>query len=672
MARRILVTSALPNANGPIHLGHMLEHIQTDIWVRFQRMRGNEVIFVCADDTHGTATMIRAEEEGVSPEVLIEKMRQDHLADFRGFSVVHDNYHSTHSDENKFFSELIFERLQARGLIYTKEVEQLYDPEKQLFLADRFVVGECPNCNAEGQYGDNCENCSATYNATELKNPRSVHSGAAPELRASEHYFFDLPQYTEFLKEWTRSGAVQTEVANKLSEWLEAGLKAWDISRDAPYFGFVIPGTTDKYFYVWMDAPIGYMASFKHFCDNTNTVAFDDFWASQNNSEVHHFIGKDIINFHALFWPAVLDGADFRKPTRIHTHGFITVNGTKMSKSRGTFINAADYLDFLNPEYLRYYYAAKSNGSIDDIDINLEDFVQRVNSDLVGKVINIASRCAGFITKQFESRLADNIHDPDLWRQFVDAADNIAELFERDDTSRAVREITALADLANQYIAKHEPWNLNKDPDRHTDLHLVCSQAINMFRSLAIYLKPILPQTAAMAETFLQVEALSWADLQAPLLGHKIEKFKPMLTRMEMKSVDKLVASSAQAESPASSTQQEPDAVADDSYIDIDDFTKVELKVAKIIAAEHVEGADKLLQLTLDVGDHQRQVFSGIKEAYDPNDLVGRLTVVVANLAPRKMRFGVSEGMVLAAGPGGGDIFLLAPDQGAEPGMDVK
>lgn len=684
MARRILVTSALPNANGPIHLGHMLEHIQTDIWVRFQRMRGNEVIYVCADDTHGTATMIRAEEEGVTPEVLIKSMREDHLRDFRGFGISYDNYYSTHSDENRFFSELIFERLTARDLIFTKEVEQLYDPEKELFLADRYVIGECPNCGAPDQYGDNCEVCSATYASTELKNPRSVYSGAAPELRTSVHYFFDLPQYTEFLKEWTRSGAVQPEVANKLSEWLDAGLKAWDISRDAPYFGFVIPGTTDKYFYVWMDAPIGYMASFKNFCETTNQVAFDDFWAPQNDSEVHHFIGKDIINFHALFWPAVLDGADFRKPTRIHTHGFITVNGTKMSKSRGTFINAAAYLNFLDPEYLRYYYAAKSNGSIDDIDINLEDFVARVNSDLVGKVVNIASRCAGFIQKQFNGRLADQVHEAELWQNFVDAAEPIAGLFEADDTSRAVREISALADLANQYIAKHEPWNLNKDPAHRDDLQLVCSQAINMFRVLATYLKPILPQMAIKAEAFLQVEPLRWSDAAQPLLDHEIAKFKPMITRMEMKVVDKLVAASAESD-PVSTSEDtaagvsQPRQTADpgvtqatEAYISIDDFTKVELKIAKIIAAEHVQGADKLLQLTLDVGDHQRQVFSGIKQAYDPAELIGRLTVVVANLAPRKMRFGISEGMVLAAGPGGEDIFLLAPDQGATPGMDVK
>jgi methionyl-tRNA synthetase len=667
MSRNIFVTSALPNANGPIHLGHMLEHIQTDIWVRFQRMRGNSVVYVCADDTHGTATMIKAEEEGVAAEDLVEKIRQEHVRDFQGFVVAHDNYYSTHSDENRHYSELIYNRLHEQGLIFTDEVEQLYDPEKELFLADRFVVGGCPRCGTDGQYGDNCENCGATYNATELDNPRSVFSGAAPVMRSSEHYFFDLPKYTDFLKDWTTSGTVQPEIANKLAEWLNDGLLPWDISRDAPYFGFVIPGTTDKYFYVWMDAPIGYMASLQNYCDRTNDHAFDDYWSPDSAAEVHHFIGKDIINFHALFWPAVLDGAGFRTPTRIHTHGFITVDGTKMSKSRGTFIMAEKYLEFLNPEYLRYYYAAKLNGSADDIDINLEDFVLRVNSDLVGKVINIASRCAGFINKQFDATLAETIHDEALWQQFVDASDAIADLYEADDTSKAVREITALADAANQYIAHHEPWAAIKDPDRRDDVHLVCSQAINLFRTLMVYLKPILPETAAKAEAFLKVEPLVWGDAANPLLGHEIERFKPMLTRMETKVVDQLVAASAEPASDGESAAAEPTA----EHINIDDFAKVSLKVAKIVDAQAVEGADKLLQLTLDVGDHQRNVFSGIKEAYDPADLVGRLTVVVANLAPRKMRFGVSEGMVLAAGPGGKDIFLLSPDSGAEPGMDV-
>ena len=673
MSRRILVTSALPNANGPIHLGHVLEQIQTDIWVRFQRMRGNQAIYVCADDTHGTATMIKAEQEGVSAETLVENMRQLHMADSQGFLIAHNNYCSTHSPENQHYSELIYNRLQEAGLIFIEEVEQLYDPEKGLFLADRFVVGGCPKCKTPDQYGDNCENCGATYNANELIDPKSIFSGATPELRGSDHYFFDLGRYTDFLKAWTRSDAVQPEIANKLAEWLDDGLRAWDISRDAPYFGFTIPGTTDKYFYVWMDAPIGYMASFQNLCDQDSDLNFDDFWATDSSAEVHHFIGKDIVNFHALFWPAVLDGSNFRTPTKLHTHGFLTVDGTKMSKSRGTFILAKTYLDHLSPEYLRYYYAAKLNGSADDLDLNLEDFVARVNSDLVGKVINIASRTAGFLVNQFNGVLADNVHDEALMAQFHAQVEPIAALFESGDTAKAMREVTALADAANQYIAKHEPWNMAKDPERRDAVQLVCSQGINMFRCLAIFLKPVLPEMAEKAEAFLSVAPLTWADAEAPLLGHTIRKFKPMLQRIETAQIEKMVDASKQPESASAPTKARSAATDEAAgVISIEDFMKVQLKVARIVEAAPVEGADKLLQLTLDVGDHRRQVFSGIKAAYQAEDLVGRLTVVVANLAPRKMRFGVSEGMVLAAGPGGSDIFLLSPDSGAEPGMQVK
>lgn len=673
MSRRILVTSALPNANGPIHLGHVLEQIQTDIWVRFQRMRGNQAVYVCADDAHGTATMIKAEQEGVPAEALVENMRQLHVADSQGFLIAHDNYYSTHSPENQHYSELIYDRLQEAGLIFTEKVEQLYDPEKGLFLADRFVVGSCPKCKTPDQYGDNCENCGATYNANELIDPKSIFSGATPELRGSDHYFFDLGRYTDFLKGWTRSDAVQPEIANKLAEWLDDGLRAWDISRDAPYFGFTIPGTTGKYFYVWMDAPIGYMASFQNLCDRDNDLNFDDFWAPDSSAEVHHFIGKDIVNFHALFWPAVLDGANFRTPSKVHTHGFLTVDGTKMSKSRGTFILAKTYLEHLSPEYLRYYYAAKLNGSADDLDLNLEDFVARVNSDLVGKVINIASRTAGFLVKQFDGVLADSVHDAALMAQFHAQAEPIAALFEAGDTAKAMREVTALADAANQYIAKHEPWNMAKNPEQRDAVQLVCSQGINMFRCLAIFLKPVLPEMAEKAEAFLNVQPLIWADAEAPLLGHTISKFKPMLQRIETAQIEKMVEASKQPESAPAPASGKPSAPRDaPGEISIDDFMKVQLKVARIIEATPVEGADKLLQLTLDVGDHQRQVFSGIKAAYHAEDLVGRLTVVVANLATRKMRFGVSEGMVLAAGPGGSDIFLLSPDSGAEPGMNVK
>lgn len=680
MTRRILVTSALPNANGAIHLGHLLEHIQTDIWVRFQRLRGHQVTYVCADDTHGTATMLKAEQEGETPEVLIERVRQEHARDFAGFLVAHDNYHSTHSDENREYSELIYGRLKDRGLIFTRTVEQLYDPERKMFLADRFVKGICPNCGTDDQYGDNCEACGATYDATELRNPRSLISGATPVLNDSEHYFFDLGQYTDFLRDWLAAGHVQPEVANKLQEWLKDGLKPWDISRDAPYFGFVIPGTENKYFYVWMDAPIGYMASFRNYADRHNDVAFDDYWLPGGDAEVHHFIGKDIVNFHALFWPAVLDAAGFRTPTRIHTHGFITVDGTKMSKSRGTFVNASTYLEHLNPEYLRYYYAAKLNGTVDDIDINLDDFVARVNSDLVGKVVNIASRCAGFISKQFDGRLAGALHDPGLWERFTGAADSIAGHFEKGDSARAVREITALADLANQYIAEHAPWQAIKEEGRRDEVQAVCSQGINLYRALAIYLKPILPQLAADSEAFLQVEPLTWRDLDAPLTDHVIAPFKALFARMEKADVDRMIEASRESgaaeakPAPADGGSAKSDAGAKAmAEISIDDFAKVALRVARVEKAEAVEGADKLLRLTLDVGElGQRQVFAGIKPAYAAEDLVGRLTVVVANLAPRKMRFGLSEGMVLAAGPGGSEIFLLSPDSGAEPGMIVK
>ncbi len=674
MSRRILVTSALPNANGAIHIGHLLEHIQTDIWVRYQRLCGHKVVYVCADDTHGTATMLKAEEEGTTPEILIERIRQEHIADFRRFYVEHDNFHSTHSEENRVLSELIYERLHKRGLIFTTKVEQLFDAERNMFLADRFVKGECPRCGADDQYGDNCEVCGATYDATDLLNPRSLISGTAPQLRESEHYFFDLPQYSDMLKDWTTSGTIAPQVANKLREWLDSGLKAWDISRDAPYFGFLIPGTTDKYFYVWMDAPIGYMASLQNYIDNDkhNELTFDEFWAPQNESEVHHFIGKDIINFHALFWPAVLDGAGFRKPTRIHTHGFITVDGRKMSKSRGTSIDAATYLDFLEPEYLRYYYATKLNGTVDDADINFDDFVQRVNSDLVGKVVNIASRCAGFITKQFDGKLAAALDDEELWSRFMQAQDAIGEWYEAGDTSKAMREICALADLANQYIAQNPPWVLIKEEGKRDRAQSVCSMGINLFRVLMIFLKPVLPKLAADSEAFLKVKPLIWSDVPTPLLNHEIAKYEPLFTRLERKTIDKLVAASVVVEKIVEKVAEEESSTAATDHISIDDFNKVELRVAKIIKAEPVAGADKLLQLTLDVGDHQRCVFAGIKAAYDPASLIGRLTVVVANLAPRKMRFGISEGMVLAAGPGAAEIFLLSPDAGARPGMIVS
>ncbi len=671
--RRILVTSALPYPNGPVHLGHLFEHVQTDIWVRFQRMAGNECIYVCADDGHGTPTMLRAEQEGVSEEELIARVRAEHEEEFRRFHISHDNYYTTHSAENELFVTFMHERLTAQGHIFTKPIEQYFDPEKGLFLADRYIRGQCPRCGAEDQPGDNCDVCGATYDATDLKSPRSVFSDAEPVLRESVHYFVDLARSADFLNEWIKDH-VQPEVANKLREWLSAGLKPWDISRDEPYFGFRIPGEDAKYFYVWMDAPVGYLASFKNWCEASG-ARFEDFWDPDSDCEVRHFIGKDIINFHCLFWPAVLSGSGFRTPTRIHTHGFITVDGVRMSKSRGTFISAGTYLEHLDPECLRYYFATKFTATMDDVDINLGDFVQRVNTDLVGKVVNIASRCASFLGKHFDSTLADSVHDEALWAATTQAREELAALYERGEVGRAMREVAALADRANQYIAEHEPWKRIKDPTHRDEVHGVCSLGINVFRALMVYLKPVLPAMVAKAEAFLQVESLVWDDAAAPLVGHRIGRFKPLFTRIDRKDVDKVVAATAaeaQARQPASAAA----ASEAPATIGIDDFLKVDLRVAKVVDAKHVPGADKLLELALDVGDGERRVFSGIRSAYDPASLIGRLTVVVANLAPRKMRFGTSEGMILAAAganqDGGEDIFIVSPDAGAKPGMAVS
>ena len=671
--RKILVTSALPYANAPLHIGHIVEYTQTDIWARFQKMRGNECWYICADDAHGTPIMLHARQKGISPEELVAAMSGEHQTDFRDFRIGFDNYHSTHSEENRALASLIYERNLAAGHITSRTITQLYDPEEGMFLPDRFIKGECPKCGAPDQYGDNCEACGATYSPTELKNPYSVVSGAKPVEKETEHYFFKLADFEDMLKQWTRGGHLQPEVANKLDEWFEAGLREWDISRDAPYFGFEIPGHPGKYFYVWLDAPIGYMASFRNFCDKQG-LDFDEYWAEGSDTELYHFIGKDIIYFHALFWPAMLHGAGFRKPTTIHAHGFLTVNGQKMSKSRGSFIKARTYLDHLNPEYLRYYFAAKLGAGVDDIDLNLEDFVQRVNADLVGKVVNIASRCAGFISKRFGGKLSAELSEPELFQQFTDASESIAAHYEKREFSRAVREIMALADKANQYIDEKQPWVVAREEGREQELRDICSMGINLFRVLMAYLRPILPGTAESAETFLNVPPLQWRDVTTPLLDHEINKFKPLMTRVDPKKVEAMVEASKedmqakpQKSAPAKAKQ---DAIAD--TIEFDDFAKVDLRVARIIKAEAVEGADKLLALTVDLGDETRNIFAGIKAAYKPEELEGRLTVVVANLAPRKMRFGVSEGMVLAAGPGGKDIFLLNPDEGAEPGMKIK
>ena len=672
--RKILVTSALPYANGPIHLGHMLEYIQTDIWVRFQKMRGHLCTYVCADDAHGTAIMLKAEQLGRTPEQQIAQVQQEHERDFAGFNIGFDNYYTTHSEENRELSCQIYLRNKEKGYIVSRQITQLYDPEKGMFLADRFVKGTCPKCKAEDQYGDNCEACGSTYHARELINPRSALSGAEPIEKENTQLFFDLPQFQDMLATWTRSGHLQEGIANKLNEWLEAGLQQWDISREAPYFGFEIPGETGKYFYVWLDAPIGYMASFKNLCSRRDDLDFDTYWSKDSTAELYHFIGKDIINFHGLFWPAMLTGADYRTPTAIYSHGFVTVNGNKMSKSRGTFIKAETYLRHLNPEYLRYYFAAKLGNRIDDIDLNLEDFAQRVNADLVNKVVNIASRCAGFITKKFDGQLAATLNSRELVDTFISKGDEIADHYENREFGRACREIMALADLANQYVDEQKPWVLAKEEGKEDEVQQVCSLGLNLYRILVLYLKPILPTLAADSAAFLNLESLEWKDLPHILEGHTINKFKPLLQRVEMAKIDVMIEESKE-EAAAESQPAPKGPLVDDpiaAEIGFEDFVKVDLRVARIIAADHVKGADKLLQLTLDLGGETRNVFAGIKSAYQPEDLVGRLTVMVANLAPRKMKFGMSEGMVCAAGPGGKDIWLLSPDSGAEPGMRIK
>ncbi len=669
-ARKILVTSALPYANGAIHLGHLVEYIQTDIWVRFQKLRGVDCTYVCADDAHGTAIMLKAEQLGHSPEQQIANVKAEHEADFAAFNIAFDNYHSTHSTENHELSNMIYGRLKANGHIASKSITQAYDPEKQLFLADRYIKGTCPKCKTEDQYGDNCEKCGATYSPMDLINPKSAISGATPVAKDSEHFFFTLPEFSDFLKGWTRAGHLQDEVANKMAEWLDAGLQTWDISRDAPYFGFEIPGEPGKYFYVWLDAPIGYIASLKNLLDKKGEDWYE-YWKPDSTAEVYHFIGKDIVNFHALFWPAMLHSANLRTPTKICVHGFLTVNGTKMSKSRGTFINARTYLDHLNPEYLRYYFAAKLTSNVDDIDLNLEDFIQRVNSDLVGKVVNIASRTAKFINNA-GGVLTNEIADADLWQKFVDGGETIANYYETRDYSKAMREIMALADAANEYIATQEPWKLAKQAGAEAQTQAVCTLGINMFRALLTYLKPVLPALTADAEAFLG-ETLSWNAPISFRAGEKINEFKPLLTRIEKDKVDAMIDASKEALATAAPKAEEKTSDVEPiaAEIDFTDFAKVDLRIALIANAEHVEGSDKLLRLTLDLGGETRNVFSGIKSAYDPKDLIGKLTVVVANLKPRKMKFGMSEGMVLAAGPGDKEIYLLEPHAGAKPGQRV-
>lgn len=670
----MLVTCALPYANGSIHLGHMLEHIQADIWVRYQRMRGHQVHFVCADDAHGTPIMLKAQQLGITPEEMIAAVSKEHQADFAGFNISFDNYHSTHSDENRELAELIYGRLQAGGKIKSRTISQLFDPEKSMFLPDRFVKGTCPKCKSPEQYGDNCDSCGATYSPTELIDPKSAVSGATPVMKDSEHFFFDLPQFEKWLAEWVRgSGAIQEEMANKMQEWFESGLQQWDITRDAPYFGFEIPGAPGKYFYVWLDAPIGYMASFKNLCNKRGDIDFDSYWKADSEAELYHFIGKDIAYFHCLFWPSMLEGAGFRKPTKVNVHGYVTVNGAKMSKSKGTFIKASTYLNHLDPECLRYYYAAKLNSRIDDLDLNLEDFVQRVNADVVNKLVNLASRNAGFIAKRFGGKLAATCAEPELYAEFANARTAIAEAYESREFSRAIREIMALADKANRYVDDKAPWVIAKQEGADAELQAVCSVGINLFRVLMAYLKPVMPLLAERAEAFL-AETLSWDGIEMPLVDHTVAPFKALFSRIEPAKIEAMIEASkedlAKEQAPKASGPLVDDPISE--TISYDDFAKIDLRVALIKKAEAVPEADKLLKLQLDIGGETRQVFAGIKSAYNPEDLEGKLTVMVANLAPRKMRFGMSEGMVLAAGPGGKDLWILEPQEGAQPGMRVK
>jgi len=664
--RKILVTSALPYANAPLHLGHLVEYTQTDVWVRFQRMRGHHCTYVCASDAHGTPTMLRAEAAGVAPEQLVQEIAAHHRQDFERFHISVDNYLTTHSDENRELTAEIYGRLKRAGHIVQRKIEQAYDEQRQMFLPDRYVRGTCPVCGTPDQYGDSCESCGATYSPMDLKDPVSVVSGTRPSVRESEHFFFRLGDFEAELREWV-SAHIDPTLVRKLEEWFKAGLKDWDISRDAPYFGFEIPGEPGKYFYVWFDAPIGYMASFLNLCRRSGEV-FDEYWTPGHDTELYHFIGKDIVYFHTLFWPAVLSGAGYRKPSGVFVHGFLTVDGQKMSKSRGTFIMASTYAKYLNPDCLRYYFAAKLGPAPDDLDLNLDDFVARINADLVGKLVNIASRCAGFIHRLGGGRLAAALPDTTLLESFAAESDSIAADYDSLNYSKAIRRIMALADKANQYIDEQKPWLLAKDPSSSERVIAVCTLGLNLFRALIVYLKPVVPDLAARSEAFLAVPPLSWADSQKPLLGQLIEPFEALLRRIDPKEIEAMLQDSR----ATAAGVQTPAAPPAGEQIDIDTFARVDLRVAKIVSAGHVEGADKLLRLELDLGNERRQVFSGIRSAYDPADLEGRLVVCVANLKPRKMRFGTSAGMILAAGGGNGEIFLLSPDIGAQPGMKVS
>ncbi|MCH7854465.1 MAG: methionine--tRNA ligase [Proteobacteria bacterium] len=663
--RKIMVSSALPYANGSIHMGHLVEYVQSDIWARFQKLRGHQCTYICAADAHGTPIMIKAREQGVTPEELVTRVAAEQHEDLKAFGIAFDNFHTTHSEECKQIVYRIYHALKDAGHIYTKVIEQAYDEQENMFLPDRFVCGTCPRCKSDDQYGDACEACGATYAPNDLIDPISVLSGRKPVWKNSEHYFFRLSNFAERLRTWIKSAELHPHITSKLEEWFSAGLQDWDISRDAPYFGFKIPDTDDKYFYVWLDAPIGYLASFLHLCARREDLDFEAYWNADSANEVYHFIGKDIVYFHTLFWPAVLDGAGLRMPTSVFAHGFLTVNGKKMSKSRGTFIKARTYLDNLNPNHLRYYYAAKLGPGMDDIDLNLDDFRARVNSDLIGKLVNIASRCAGFISKRFAGKLATALDDEALFSEITAESETIAEHYEKREYSKAMRIIMASADKANRYIESKKPWLMIKRESQADDVQAVCTQGLNLFRTLMIYLTPVLPAMASDAQKLFREEPWSWSQAATPLLGQTINRYEPLLTRIEATQVERMVEQSRQ-------TVEKAEAADESTTISIDDFMKVDLRVARITHAEAVEGADKLLRLTLDLGDETRNVFAGIKAAYKAEDLVGRHVIAVANLAPRKMRFGVSEGMVLASGPGGSEIFLLSVDDGASPGMRVK
>jgi methionyl-tRNA synthetase len=677
--RRILVTSALPYANGALHLGHALEYIQTDIWVRYQRLRGHDCLFVCASDAHGTPIMLKARQEGIAAEDLIARVAVEQARDFADLDVSIDNFHTTHSPESRQLTEEIYQRLLAGGHIRRATIRQAYDEQAGMFLPDRYVRGSCPRCGTADQYGDSCESCGATYSPSDLKDAVSVLSGTPPVERESEHLFFKLGDFEPMLREWTGSGRLQPAVTAKLEEWFRAGLRDWDISRDAPYFGFEIPGERDKFFYVWLDAPIGYLASFLNLC-RRRSLDFDAYWQPDSEAEVHHFIGKDIVYFHTLFWPAVLHGAGMRMPTAVYVHGFLTVNGQKMSKSRGTFIMARTWLNHLPAEYLRYYFASRLGPGVEDLDLNLEEFAVKVNSDIVGKLVNIASRCAGFIARGSDGMLAAELPEPELHQEFVAAADRIGAAYEARDLALVVREVMALADQANLYIDRQKPWLMAKDPAQAGAVQGVCTQGLNLFRLLVLYLKPVLPRLAADAERFLGLPSQGWLDLGKPLLGSRIGAYQPLATRVDPAATKAMLTEAAEAAEAAGAA---PKAAADSAVpatgepaatqtISIEEFARLDLRIARIESAAQVQGADKLLELVVDLGGERRTVFAGIRQAYEPGQLEGRLVVVVANLAPRKMRFGVSEGMVLAAGPGGKDIFLLAPDSGALPGMKVK